>query len=248
MHLDILFFIVHRAFLSGAFGSSTGEYSYSSCSSLPSDNFVRLLTGPMFIFEHFSSKTSPTRHSIPSKLWELKPSSNKLKPSNRDEDTADWGLCMDLLCIFECIGYWETGKSPLLCIMDGTLCIILCSLTFLIVLMFTFKCFLSTASLWRSFNPPTPWMVKPSFGCCWIGSTAIWGPYLVFLRVFTHVKCSGTSKFPSSYIRDSVLRAVSLLLVFLLVLLFASECFLSLAPVQSTAILQLGAVIGLLED
>jgi len=67
MHLDILFFIVHRAFLSGAFGSSTGEYSYSSCSSLPSDNFVRLLTGPMFIFEHFSSKTSPTRHFHPIK-------------------------------------------------------------------------------------------------------------------------------------------------------------------------------------
>jgi len=109
---------------------------------------------------------SPTCLYVPSRLQELKPSSNKLELSSKDEDMANWGPCMDLLYIFECIGYWDTGKSPLLCIMDGASCIIPCSLTFLIVLTSAFECFPSTVSLWHSFSPPTPWEVKPSFSCC----------------------------------------------------------------------------------
>jgi len=151
MCLDILFFLVHQAFLSSAFGSSTGEYSYSSCFSLSSNDFISFSTGLTFIFKHFSYMASPTHLSVPSRLWELKLSSNdswELKPSSKDEDTANWGPCMDLLHVFECIGCWGTGKSSSACIMDGVSCIVPCSLTFLIVLMFAFECFPSTASLW----------------------------------------------------------------------------------------------------
>jgi len=200
MCLNISFFLVHQAFLSGTLGSLTGEYSYSSCSSLSSDDFIRLLTGLMFIFECFSYMVSPTHLSIPSRLWELKPSSKKLEPSSKDKDTADWGPCMDLSCIFEHVGYWDTSKSPHFCIMDGTLCIVICLLRFLIVLIFAFEHFPSTVSWWHSFNPPTPWEVELSFSSCWMGSTAVWGPYVVFLHVFTHIECLGTSKFPSPYV------------------------------------------------
>ena len=203
MCLDISFFLVCQAFLSSTFGSLTSEYSYSSCSFLSSDDFVRLLTGLTFISKCFSYKMSPTCLSVPSRLQELKPSSNdalELKPSSKDEDMTNWGLHMDLLCIFECVGCWGISKSPPACILDGMSCIVSCSLTFLIVLMFIFKCFPSAVLWWRSFHPPTPWEVEPSFGYCWMGSTAIWGLYVVILHAFMYVEYSGINKFPSSYI------------------------------------------------
>jgi len=113
MHLDILFFLVHWAFLSSTFGSSTGEYSDSSCSSLSADDFVSFSTGLMFAFKHFSSMASPTCVSVPSRLWELEPSRNKLKPSSKDEEwliggcawiyytflnALDIGILVSLLC------------------------------------------------------------------------------------------------------------------------------------------------------
>jgi len=103
----------------------TGEYSYSSWSSLASNNVIRLLTGPTFIFECFHIRR--LQHVVP-----FCQSSGNLSPqamnSNLQARMRTWpigGPCMDLLCVFECIGYWDTGKSPPLCMMDGMLCIIL---------------------------------------------------------------------------------------------------------------------------
>jgi len=192
MHLDNCLLSTCWVFLSSAFGSSPGEYAYSPYSPFLTDEFVHFLIVLTFVFKHFSHMASPTHLSIPSKLQELEPSSNGC----RNEDTADWGPCKDLLCIFECVSCWLRGMFLLSCIMDSILCVVLSPLTFFIVLTFAFEHSLSTASVWHSFNLPTPWEVGLSFGCCWVGSMAVWGPYVIILCI----EGSGTSKFPFSCI------------------------------------------------
>ena len=188
MHLDNCLLFTCQAFLSSSFGSSPGEYACSPSSSFLTDKFIHFLIVLTFIFECFPHMASPTHLSVPSKLRELEPSSN----SCRNEDMANWGPCKDLLHIFECIGCWVRVMFLLSCIMDGVLCVILSPLTFFIVLTFAFERSPSTASVWCSFNLPTPWEVGPSFSCCWVGSTAVWGPYVIALHVFMCVEGLGT--------------------------------------------------------
>ena len=146
MCLDNCLLSTCQVFLSGAFGSFPGEYAYSPYSSFLTDEFIHFLIVLTFIFKCFLHMVSPTHLSIPLKLQELEPSSN----SCRNEDTANWGPCKDLLCIFGYVGCWVRDMFLLFCIMDSILCVILYPLTFSIVLTFSINC-ISMVQL-QSFN------------------------------------------------------------------------------------------------